>query len=178
MRAKLIATWIIFILVLGSFTLVQSQKINVDIVSNQSNPPNPNIECSPDRISFSWIKPGSNISDTFTVENINESNLPISWEIQYPTWGEWEFIPESKISLRPEDGPVKVNFEVQVPNEICADFSGEIRVVNSNNPNDYCTLSISVGTAKTKLVENYLSILQSFKFPILNNLVLNLKRGI
>ncbi len=169
---------LILILVLGSLTLVQSQKINVDSVSIKSNPPKPNLECSPDSISFSWIKPGSNISDTFTVENINKSGLPISWEIRYPNWGEWEFIPNSLISLRPEDGPVEVDFEVQVPNEICADFSGEIRIVNSNNPNDYCSLSISVGTAKTKLVENYLSIIQSFKFIILNNLVLNHKRGI
>jgi parallel beta-helix repeat protein len=97
----------------------------------------PDLNCDG---SLSWtnVQPGETVTGSFTVENIGEPNSELDWEIiEWPNWGNWNFTPMSGDDLTPEDGSVTVQVTVEAPNEQNQEFTGELKVVNSNNPGDY-----------------------------------------
>jgi len=99
--------------------------------------------------SLSWgeIKPGSNVTDSFQVMNIGEEGSFLNWEItEYPEWGTWSFNPSSGRGLKPEDSPVEVKVEVNVPDEENTEFTGAVKIVNRDNSSDYCTIPVSLST--------------------------------
>jgi len=99
--------------------------------------------------SLSWedVKPGATVTDNFTIENIGEPLSLLDWEIEsYPDWGDWTFDPESGEDLTPEDGTITIDVEVVAPDEQNQDFEGEIKIVNTENSGDYCTIQVSLST--------------------------------
>ena len=127
----------------------------------------PDLNCD-GSLSWSDISPGATVTNSFTVSNIAGSNL--SWKVaEYPDWGTWSFNPENGTSLKPEDGPVDVNVEVNVPNEKEAGFSGEVKIVNLDNPEDFEIVPVTLSTPKNKELEN---IIQNNPhiFPLLRNI--------
>jgi hypothetical protein len=102
---------------------------------------------------FGWPDqvPGGTITDEFTIRNIGDENSLLNWEVQScPEWGNWTFDPSSGVDLEPEDGPLSVTVNVDVPDEQNTDFSGEIILVNSNNLEDTATIPVSMSTEKAK----------------------------
>jgi pyrrolidone-carboxylate peptidase len=90
--------------------------------------------------SLSWIdkKPGSTITDSFRVKNIGDPGSMLAWKIEsFPDWGTWTFAPESGEDLTPEDDYITVEVEVIAPGEENAEYEGEVKVVNLEDPNDY-----------------------------------------
>jgi len=103
----------------------------------------PDLECEGDLL---WrdVEPGSTVTGEFFVENIGDPDSELDWEIvECPDWGSWIFSPSSSNDLTPEDGPLIVEVEVIVPDDPEMEFDGEIVVVNSEDPDDFCTIIIN-----------------------------------
>ena len=117
--------------------------ITLDIPISKSNiffDPEPDLDCDGD---LSWVypEPGSTLTGTLTVENIGDAGSLLDWEIvEWPDWGTWTFTPSSGDDLTPEDGAVSVNVEAFYPG---GPIYGEIKIVNCENPDDFCIISIS-----------------------------------
>ncbi|MCK4364610.1 MAG: VCBS repeat-containing protein [Thermoplasmatales archaeon] len=104
--------------------------------------------------SLSWtnVTPGETVVGSFEVSNIGDPGLELDWEIDsYPDWGTWTFDPQSGEDLTPEDGSITVNVEVIAPNEGYNEFLGEIKVVNQDDPDDYCVIQSSLVTTGPNL---------------------------
>ena len=106
--------------------------------------PIPDLDCD-GVIDFCDVEPGATVTGSFTVENIGEPNSELNWEIEsYPDWGTWTFTPESGTGLKPEDGALTVEVEVITPEDPTVELTGEINLVNSEDPNDFCSIGIFV----------------------------------
>ena len=114
----------------------------------------PDLECVGD---FHWddVTPGSTVTGSFTVENIGDSSSQLSWEVtEFPEWGDWTFYPDSGFGLTPEMGPQKVDILVTAPPEKNKEFTGKIKIVNTDNISDFCEINIYLKTPRSKSV-NY-----------------------
>ncbi len=104
------------------------------------------LECD-GSIHLGRIKPGSTIHTSVTVSNIGERFSKLHWKIiDHPDWGTWSFSLSEGL-LYPESGPIILNVTITVPIEKNTDYTGKIKVVNSNNPNDIETVDITLSTA-------------------------------
>jgi hypothetical protein len=125
-----------------------------------------------------WINatPGSTLSGTFTVENCGGPATELSWEVQAPTnWGTWDFNPSSGSGLTPEDGSVTIDVEVVIPNDINKEFTEKIKIINTDDPTDFCEIDVYLTTPRTRMIFNtlFLKLLEQFQnaFPILLKLL-------
>jgi len=138
-------------------------------------PSDPDLNCEG---SLSWtdVEPGATVTDSFIVENIGESLSLLDWEVlSYPDWGNWTFTPDSGTGLSEGDS-VTIEVEVEAPNEEETEFTGEIILVNSDNPDDTCTIDVSLATPVSQQVDIhplFQRILEWFPnaFPILRYLL-------
>jgi hypothetical protein len=109
-------------------------------------PPGPDLDGTGD-IHWRLVPPGSLQTGSFTVANIGDAGSKLNWGIiSYPDWGNWSFTPASGQNLTPEEGPVTVQVEVMAPNQQYVRFSGEIKIVNLQNSNDYDIIPVSLST--------------------------------
>ncbi len=138
-----------------------------DIKVNDIAPKFPDLDCDG---SLSWtdVNPGDTVTDSFTVENIGDAGSELNWEIEsYPDWGTWTITPDSGTGLTPEGSPVTIEVSVVAPDEGETEFTGEVKVVNSDDPDDFCIIDVSLVTP----VSQQLLILQFLKnlaerFPV------------
>ena len=134
----------------------------------------PDLNCEG---SLGWtnIAPGATVTDSFTVENSGDPGSLLDWEIdEYPDWGDWTFTPSSGDGLLPDD-PVTVGVTVIAPDEPETEFTGEVKIVNNEDPDDYCIIPVSLVTPVNQQVINPLvqMILERSPnaFPILRHLL-------
>jgi len=122
-------------------------------------------------LDFGKVKPGATVEDNFIVQNQGISLL--DWEInETPEWGEWSFEPNEGTDLGPYE-PVTVNVQVVAPNEKDT-FTGKLKIVNSENPDDYEIINIKLSTSRDRTIQNpFLNWLHSHPnmFPILRQLL-------
>ena len=109
------------------------------------------------------VKPGETASGSFIVQNEGISGL--DWEIEStPEWGEeWSFDPNGGTDLGPYD-PVKVIVEVIAP-DTKDDFTGELKIVNSENPDDYEIIDVTLTTPRNRLLPNRFLLRLFERFP-------------
>jgi len=140
-------------------------------LTNFWTPTRPDLDCYGD---ISWsVKSGSTAYSNFTVANIGEPLSGLNWEIsEYPTWGEWTFTPSSGDYLKPEGGTFIVEVSVDAPNEQNQNFSGDIKIINKDNSDDYCIIRVSLVTPKNEQSAS-LHFLENFmeRFPMLEQLL-------
>ena len=92
------------------------------------------------------------VTGDFQVQNIGGNKSKLDWAItEYPDWGTWEFDIESGINLSPEDGPISIRVNVDVPDEIYTKFQGLIKIENQENPKDFDTIPVYLSTSKTRI---------------------------
>jgi len=118
--------------------------------------------------SLSWeeIRPGTELSGTFTIENKGTHDSLLNWEIvEYPVWGTWNFDPNSGEGLSPADGAIEVKVTAIAPDQKNTDLSGDIVIANSDAVGDIDTIHIVLSTKRTKEF-NF-----SFITPILNRIL-------
>ena len=110
-------------------------------------PPEPDLECEG---SLSWtdIKPGETVTGEFTIENVGDENSLLDWEIEsHPEdWGVWSFDHESGEDLTPEDGKITIEVEIVAPDIEEETFTGEIKIVNLEDPGNSCIIAVSLTT--------------------------------
>lgn len=106
----------------------------------------PDLECD-GTLSWTKVKPGATVTGSFTVENVGEPTSELDWKIEsYPGWGNWTFTPSSGEDLTPEAGKVTVEVEVVAPDEQNTEFEGEVKVINSDDPSDFCIIPVTLST--------------------------------
>ena len=128
-------------------------------------PSDPDLDCD-GTLSWTDVKPGETVTESFIVENIGDPLSLLDWEISsFPEWGNWTFNPDSGTGLL-EGESVTINVEVEAPNVEETDFTGEIVIVNSNNPDDTCTIDVSLATPVSQQITVFSIIQMIFeRFP-------------
>lgn len=140
------------------------------------DPTNADLQCS-GNLNWAGVSPGETVTGSFTVENIGASGSFLDWTItEWPDWGTWIFTPINGEDLTPEDGEFTVDVEVTAPDQQNSNFDGEVKIVNNDNPDDYCTIDAVLTTSKSKILTTsfFLRLLWAFReqFPILANIFL------
>lgn len=130
-------------------------------------PGNPDLDCSG---TLSWIDvtTGCTVDGSFTVENVGDTLSFLNWEIEsYPDWGTWTITPESGTGLS-YDNSVIVEVTVVAPDESDTEFTGEVKIVNSDDPNDFCIIDVSLATSANQYSEGIfgITIIRGFVFNV------------
>lgn len=128
------------------------------------------VICSEDSLVWNNIAPEATVTDSFTIENVGGQGSLLDWKvISWPEWGTWTFTPESGLNL-PSEQSATVEVEVVAPNEKRSTFEGEIKVINTEDPDNYCIIPISLQTPRNRVLINPLAyqLIQRFQdnFPI------------
>jgi hypothetical protein len=133
----------------------------------------PSISCE-GTLLWQKVKTGATVNGTILVSNDGEAGSQLDWEVDsYPTWGNWTFTPESGTGLAEGDS-VTITVEVVAPAEKKKTFTGTIKLINSDDPTDFCEIDVSLKTPRTTNGFNLLEwILQRYPnmFPILRNIL-------
>ncbi|UCF49542.1 MAG: VCBS repeat-containing protein [Thermoplasmatales archaeon] len=161
----------------GGFSTQQilfAGEVPVGILSgNIDHIPVPDLECN-GSLYWTGIKPGADIIDSFSIGNTGEVSSVLKWKIQsYPSWGEWSFSETS--GNIPDATWEEIQVLITAPNESDT-FTGTIKIINLEDPNDECEIEVYVKTPRTKtLFESLLElILERFPnaFPILRQILM------
>jgi len=137
--------------------LARSEKIEIKISAAD-------LKCEGD-LRWNNVYPGSTIVGEFTVENIDDEESELSWEIiETPSWGEWTFLPSQGDDLKPSDGGHSVTVVVETPEEKDR-FDGKIVVSNLEDKYDTYEISVSLSTIKSK--EKSLNLKLFEDFPVI-----------
>jgi len=129
--------------------------------------------------SLNWpdVTAGSTVTGSFDVSNCGDDGSELDWEVDsFPEWGtDWTFTPSSGTGLTPAAGWQTVQVEVTAPSETNSDFTGKVKIINSNNPADFCEIDVVLNTprAKTFTFPIITKILERFPnaFPIIRQLI-------
>jgi len=133
--------------------------------------------CCDGELSWSNIVPGTTVFGDFEISNCGDSGSELDWEVsEWPEdWGNyWTFEPENGLDLTPEMGVMVITVEVIAPLEENKEFTGKIKVINTNNPSDYCEVEVYLKTPRNKAITN--PIINFIKnnqnlFPIMQKLL-------
>jgi len=155
----------------------QSTEIYYDDLSlTEGFPPKPSLCCNGE-LRLEDVTPGSTVTGSFTVENCGDSETGLNWEVSdYPEWGsEWAFTPPRGTDLTPEAGPVTVDVSFVAPSDSETEFNGEIKVINSDNPSNFCNIDVYILTPRNRGLNHTLlcRIFERFPkiFPIFQQLL-------
>lgn len=108
----------------------------------------PDLTCE-GSIQWQDVPPGGTVTGSFTLENTGYMYSTLSWEIsETPTWGQWTITPENGAGLLPGT-PITVQVSVLAPQKRNTEFTGNLRIINSEDPTDYCTINITLITPLT-----------------------------
>lgn len=135
----------------------------------------PDLDCEGSLI-WTDIKPDATVVGNFTVLNIGDPTTQLNWTIiEWPEWGTWTFTPTSGDGLTPENGPLTVQVQVVAPSEKNKMFNGTVKIVNSQDSNDFDEIQVSLKTPTNSLsihspILNLLNMLIQ-RFPILLHLI-------
>ena len=135
--------------------------------SMENHLPVSKIACSGVFEDFSDVELGQNVYGQIKICNIGDELSFLNWHVDttnLPTWGTWEFIPESDTNL--SQGYCDIcSVGVQIISEE-DDYYGIITIYNSDNLTDYCEVSISV-RPRVKATLNTLFPWLLERFPML-----------
>ena len=107
----------------------------------------PDLKCG-DSLNWENVTAGSTQTGNFEVENVGSGLL--GWSIvKKPSWGEWTFDPDGGDNLAP-GAPQTVQVTVIAPGEKNQQYSGQIKIQNKDNPDDYCTIDVRLSTPMSK----------------------------
>ncbi len=130
-------------------TWFQIFEIDLAFVIN-GEPPLPDLDCEGD---LRWIdvKPGDTVTGYFKVGNFGETDSLLNWRVDnWPTWGGWSFFPNNGSEL-PAGNWVNGTVTIDVPFEQYQNFTGNITIVNSDNPSEYCEIEVFLQTPKDRI---------------------------
>lgn len=106
----------------------------------------PKICCDPVGMNWADIPPGGTVTGQIYVCNCGEDGSFLSFKVDsWPTWGTWTFNPPTGSGI-PEGDCVVINVTVIAPPDENTDFTGEIVIINTDDPTDYCVISTTLQT--------------------------------
>jgi hypothetical protein len=128
-----------------------------------------NLECEG---SLSWddVEPSATVTGDFEISNTGEQYSWLNWEItEVPEWGDWTFEPASGVDL--SDGySLTVDVDVIAPEDENEEFTGEIKIENSDDPGNFCIIPVELVTPCDAPVNSLLELLMQ-RFPFFAYLV-------
>lgn len=98
--------------------------------------------------SLHWadIAPGETVTGSFTVANVGAPHSTLNWSVvQHPDWGIWEISPDRGTGLRVGE-ETQVTVTVTAPPDMLRNFTGYLKVVNQDNPDDCFIVQTSLAT--------------------------------
>jgi hypothetical protein len=129
-------------------------------LTGEGEPPVADLDCD-GTISFEDVEPGATVTDSFDISNIGDATL--NWEIDSaPTWGTFTFDPESG-ALGAGDSET-IDVEIVAPEEENEEFEGEIKIINSDDPDDFCIIDVELVTPCEAPINSLLEFLAQ-RFP-------------
>jgi hypothetical protein len=132
----------------------------------------PDLQCE-GSMNWSNIQPEATVHGSFQVENVGNPNSTLNWTVDsYPDWGTWSFTPLSGENLTTQEGALTVQVYVTAPNQKNTEFQGYIRVINTDDPNDFDLISIYLKTP----MDDCLIQVQTLQFLLQNRFVFFEKR--
>jgi hypothetical protein len=159
----------------GSFNLTSAGESDV-FIAKLAELPVSYLSCT-GSLNWFFVKPGSTVKGVFNVLNAGDPESLLDWEIVfYPSWGVWTFDPDGGVGLTPEAGTVTVNVEVVAPMDENTEFIGKVVLVNSDDPDDTCTIEVALATPvsyQSQLMKFFQRLVQQFPSatPMLQNLL-------
>jgi hypothetical protein len=110
------------------------------------------LECN-GRLNWNFIGTEETVKGNFSLKNTGFSGSFLDWYIsEFPGWGNWTIYPEMGNDLTPADGTQIIYVTVITPEKQHDYFSGEIKIVNKENPSDSETISVTLSTSKNKQI--------------------------
>jgi hypothetical protein len=103
--------------------------------------------------SLSWVnvKPASTVTGAINIFNNGIDGSTLTWEIiETPEWGTWSFNPNQGSDLTPEMGDITIEVTVIIPDEKNQEYTGDLTIVNKENPDDYEIIDIICTTVKNQ----------------------------
>ena len=149
----------------------ESANFCIKAMAGESIPLIPDIDCEGE-LTWVGVKPEKTVVGSFTIENIGDAYSQLDWEIsEYPEWGAWTFDPINGDNLKPEDGSITVDVSVVAPSDKNKEFTGELKIVNKEYPDDFEIINVSLTTPRNKIA--YLNLFEKIleRFPALKILV-------
>jgi hypothetical protein len=132
-------------------------------LTGEGEPPLENLDCDGE-LSWEEIVPGDNVTGSFDVSNIGEAGSLLDWAIvEHPEWGVWTFDPESGAGLGSGE-TTTVEVEVVAPGEENEEYTGEVKIVNNNDPDDFCIIDVTLKTPCDAPINSILEFLAQ-RFP-------------
>lgn len=128
------------------------------------------ICCDPGQLDWVDVPPGGTVTGSFYVWNCGEECSILNWKVDsWPTtWGTWTFNPPAGV-LNEGDG-ITVDVTVIAPPDVNTPFSGTIKVINVDDPSNFCEMQTSLETPRSRSVNTlFLRFLEQFPntFPML-----------
>ena len=128
--------------------------------------------------SLSWedVTPGGTITGTFEVCNCGEEGSLLNWQFSSaPSWpgAVFEIDPDSGTNLAYDDC-VEITVTVTAPPDEEETFTGKIKMINTDDPSDYCEVSVTLTTPRTRNIHSFFEqFFQQFPnmFPILRQIL-------
>ena len=142
-------------------------------LTGEGEPAVPDLECDGDII-WDEVSPGAIVSSTFTVINNGDVGSMLEWEVlSYPNWGtnwsaKWivDWLTWTDGGFVGTTTPEEIIVEVKAPDDPETEFTGDIVLVNSDDPDDTCTISVSLTTPVNQQVYNHPLLQKIFEqFP-------------
>lgn len=126
----------------------------------------PDLDCT-GTLQWSGVEAGSSVTGTLRVMNVGDQTSELYWRIEeFPEWGNWTFDPDSGEALTPEAGGTTVHVTVIAPPDAKTEFTGEVKVVNENDPSDFKIITVTLETPRDRTF--YINILERIleRFPL------------
>ena len=133
--------------------------------------PEPDLDCDGE---LRWVdvEPGLTVIGDFKVKNVGDASSELDWEItEWPSWGTFAFNPIMSTGL-PAGSWENVQVTVVAPDEQNQDFTGEVKIVNLDDPTDNCTIDVSLATpvSQNSFILQFLERL-IHRFPLLERIL-------
>lgn len=110
--------------------------------------------------SLSWedVPPGGNVSGTFEICNCGDNGTLLNWQFESaPNWpgAIFEIEPDSGQDLKDGDC-VTIIVNITAPTNKTEEFSGKIRMINTDDPSEFCEVDVYIKTPRTRATHNSL----------------------
>ena len=128
--------------------------------------------------SLSWedVPPGGTVSGSFEISNCGDPGSFLNWYVDtscLPPWGTWTFTPESGEDVSEGDS-VTITVNVIAPTNESEEFTGTIKIINSDFLYDFCEIDVYLKTPRSRETYNtfFQRLFEHFPnaFPILRQL--------
>lgn len=128
-------------------------------VTGTTHVPEPAI-CCEGTLHWENVSAGGTVTGTFRVCNCGEPGSLLNWEVDtWPTWGTWTFTPNSGTGLA-EGDCVTITVQVVAPPDEETEFTGKIKMINSDDPTDFCEIDVYLKTPIPKSLDTLNTVIQ------------------